>query len=145
MSQQVRFGDWRFYPDSYVLERGGEPVVLEPRVARLLEHFLANPGELLTHQQLVVAVWDGRVVSVDAIRRAVSSLRHVLAADGSDRYITTVLKKGYIAQFPPPTIIATEPPAGWRPLLPVPPALVIGLTLLALALLALGVWWSRAP
>ncbi|HEY7775374.1 MAG TPA: hypothetical protein VIC02_02440, partial [Kineobactrum sp.] len=75
---------------------------------------------------------------------AVSSLRHVLAADGSDSYITTVLKKGYIAHFPAPTIIATESPEGWRRLLPAPPALVIRLTLLALALLALWVWWSRA-
>ncbi|WP_162300064.1 winged helix-turn-helix domain-containing protein [Kineobactrum sediminis] len=144
MSQQVRFGDWSFCPDSYVLERSGVSVVLEPRVARLLECFLANPGELLTHQQLTIAVWDGRVVSVDAIRRAVSSLRHALAADGTDKCITTVLKRGYIAHFPPPTITAPQPPSGLHRLARARPVLLLGILLIVLVLVAFGAWMSRS-
>ena len=52
---------------------------------RLLEYLLLHPCETLSHDQLVEAVWDGRVVSDEAVRRAVSTLRHALAADGSDR------------------------------------------------------------
>lgn len=100
MARRVRFGAWSFYPDTRVLERHNESTVLEPRVAALLEYFLANPGELLSLDQLVKAVWQGRVVSDDAIRRAVSELRRALAADGTGKLITTVHKKGYVAALP---------------------------------------------
>ncbi|MFO7553290.1 MAG: winged helix-turn-helix domain-containing protein [Haliea sp.] len=94
MTRQVRFGDWHFCLDTGVLDRDGTALSLEPRVARLLEYFLDHPVELLSRDQLFAEVWEGRVVSDDAIRRAVSSLRHVLAADGSDKLITTVHRKG---------------------------------------------------
>jgi TolB-like protein/Flp pilus assembly protein TadD len=69
-------------------------------VASLLEYFLAHPDELLSHDQLIQTVWDGRVVSDDAVRHAVSTLRHTLAADGNQQWIETVHKKGYISRFP---------------------------------------------
>ncbi len=113
MTRQLSFGAWRFCPDSQILEREGESFHLEPRVASLLEYFLANPGEVLSHEQLVGVVWNDRVVSDDAIRRAVCSLRHALAADGTDQLITTVHKKGYLANLPPATVVparADSPP-----------------------------------
>ncbi|MFO7553289.1 MAG: winged helix-turn-helix domain-containing protein [Haliea sp.] len=117
MTRQLRFGAWMYCPDTRVLERDGGPVTLEPRVASLLEYFLANHGELLSRDQLVAEVWEGRVVSDDAIRRAVSALRHILAADGSDVLITTVHKKGYLANLPVPLPVAVEavPAAALRP------------------------------
>ena len=102
MTRQIRFGGWCFDPDIHLLAMGGERHVLEPRVSRLLEYLLEHPGETLSHDQLVDAVWDGRVVSDEAVRRAVSTLRHTLAVDGSDHCIHTVHKKGYVALFDPP-------------------------------------------
>ena len=101
MTRQIRFGGWCFDPDTHLLAMGEERHVLEPRVSRLLEFLLAHPGETLSHDQLVDAVWDGRVVSDEAVRRAVSTLRHALAPDGSDHCIRTVHKKGYVALFEP--------------------------------------------
>ncbi|MBK7521979.1 MAG: winged helix-turn-helix domain-containing protein [Gammaproteobacteria bacterium] len=102
MTRQIRFGDWCFQPDTHMLAIGELQNVLEPKVARLLEYFLAHPDEVLSHDQLVNAVWDGRVISDEAVRRGISSLRHALAADGSNGYIKTIHKKGYLADFPPP-------------------------------------------
>ena len=99
MARQIRFGAWCFDPDTHLLAMGEERRVLEPRVSRLLEFLLAHPGETLSHDQLVDAVWDGRVVSDEAVRRAVSTLRHALAPDGSDHCIRTVHKRGYVALF----------------------------------------------
>ncbi|HQY70245.1 MAG TPA: winged helix-turn-helix domain-containing protein, partial [Pseudomonadales bacterium] len=99
MTRQIRFGGWCFDPDTHLLTMGEERRMLEPRVSRLLEFLLAHPGETLSHDQLVDAVWDGRVVSDEAVRRAVSTLRHALAPDGSDHCIRTVHKKGYVALF----------------------------------------------
>lgn len=101
MSRLILFGDWQFRPDTQSLSRDGSSEMLEPRVARLLEHFLAHPGEVQTHDDLIDAVWDGRVVSNEAVRRAVSSLRHALDNGGDEHPIRTIHRKGYVAELPP--------------------------------------------
>jgi len=119
MAQVSRFGDWVWDPDTLELRNGAHIVTLEPRVGRLLDYMLDHPGELLTHDRLVEAVWDGRVVSNEAVRRAVFGLRQALAVDGSDTCIRTIHKKGYMANFPRPSasrVTAGEAvPDGSRP------------------------------
>ena len=97
--RQLRFGDWVFEPGACSLVRGEERVVLEPLVSDLLEFFLMHPEEVHTHDRLVAEVWHGRVVSDEAVRRAVSVLRR--AANGAfSTCIRTVYKRGYRASFP---------------------------------------------
>jgi len=108
MMHPIRFGDWVWTPDTLELRFGSRVVTLEPRVARLLEFLLDHPGELLTHDRLVEAVWDGRIVSNEAVRRAIFALRQALAAEGCASFIRTVHKKGYIAEFPPYVVEARE-------------------------------------
>ena len=103
MAEDTHFQHWRFNPDTRALFDGTQTVTLEPRVASLLEYFLAHPDELLSHNQLVEAVWDGRVVSDDAVRHAVSVLRHALG-DDHQQWIETVHKKGYISRFASPEV-----------------------------------------
>ena len=98
--QAIRFGDWAWDPNTLELRKGDYVAPLEPRVARLLEYLVAHPGELLSHDQIVDAVWDGRIVSDEAVRRAVFNLRRALAAGGAGDYIRTIHKKGYVAAFP---------------------------------------------
>lgn len=102
MTRQIRFGDWFFDPDSHQLECGNYRTTLEPRVARLLEFFVARQGQLITPDELVDAVWDGRVVSDEAVRKGVSALRRALAGGDAGDFIKTVHKRGYISQFPDP-------------------------------------------
>lgn len=102
MAQSIQFGGWYFDPDSNRLVSRTTEFKLQPRVARLLEYFLNHSDEVLSHDHLINAVWEGRIVSDDAVRRAVSSLRHALAVDGSDRFIKTITRKGYRAHFPVP-------------------------------------------
>lgn len=97
--RQLCFGEWVFEPDTCVLRRGTKIAMLEPRVADLLEFFLEHPGEVHTHDRLVECVWQGQVVSDEAVRRAVSMLRR--AADGAlASCIRTIYKRGYLATFP---------------------------------------------
>src|SRR5262245_64827439 len=63
---------------------------------------LEHPGELLSHDRLIEAVWDGRVVSDEAVRRAISALRRLLGTRDGSGIVRTIHKKGYIALFPPP-------------------------------------------
>ncbi len=97
--RQICFGDWVFEPGTCSLARGAERDVLEPRVSDLLEFFLLNPDEVHSHDRLVDIVWQGHVVSDEAVRRAVSVLRR--AANGAlSPFIRTIYKRGYLASFP---------------------------------------------
>lgn len=108
MTGSVRFDGWVWNPNTLELRNGSHVAILEPRVAQLFEYLIAHPGELLSRDHLVDAVWDGRVVSDEAVRRAVFNLRQALAAGGADSYIRTVHKKGYVASFPKPVAVDQE-------------------------------------
>jgi TolB-like protein/DNA-binding winged helix-turn-helix (wHTH) protein/Flp pilus assembly protein TadD len=116
----LRFGDWVWNPNTLELRSGSQVVTLEPRVARLLEFLLNHPGELLTHDRLVEAVWGGRVVSNEAVRHAVFTLRQALATGDGAGLIRTIHKRGYIAEFP--SSVVEETRSGTGPAVTIPGA-----------------------
>ncbi len=71
-------------------------VELEPRVNHLLHFLVEQQGKVVTRDSLITNVW-GRIVSDDALNRAISILRRSLA--GKSRlhkgYIKTLPKRGY--------------------------------------------------
>jgi DNA-binding winged helix-turn-helix (wHTH) protein len=97
--RKLHFSAFVFEPDTCVLRRGDDRWELEPRVADLLEFFLAYPDEVHSHDQLVAQVWRGQVVSDEAVRRGISVLRHVGEGALKD-CIKTIYKRGYLAHFP---------------------------------------------
>lgn len=97
--RQLHFSGFVFEPDTCVLVRGEDRWELEPRVADLLEFFLSCPDEVHSHDQLVAQVWRGQVVSDEAVRRAISVLRHV-GGGALKGCIKTIYKRGYLAHFP---------------------------------------------
>lgn len=115
MSHQIRFGNWSFDPDTHSLWCGSHFSTLEPRIARLLEFFVARQDELVTHDDLVEAIWYGRVVSDETVRKGVSTLRRALARGGGKAYIKTVYKRGYMAHFPPAEPVMSPTHATRRP------------------------------
>jgi TolB-like protein/DNA-binding winged helix-turn-helix (wHTH) protein len=108
MMGSIRLGDWVWDPNTLELRNGSRISTLEPRVAQLFEFLIAHPGEVLSHDRLVEAVWDGRIVSDEAVRRAVFNLRQALDVGSADSYIRTIHKKGYIASFPEPLVVTEE-------------------------------------
>ena len=96
------FGQWRFDPDTGDLFDGAETVRLEPRVARLLDYFLAHQDTLISRDELMTAVWDDRIVSDHAVNRCISILRQILSPDDRNACIETVVRRGFISHFPPP-------------------------------------------
>ena len=89
-----RFGDSEL--DEFRLEilHLGEVVPLEAKALELLRQFVRHPGEVLTKDELMEAVWPGRVLSESVLARAVSLLRKALA-DSSQTLIRTVHGYGY--------------------------------------------------
>ncbi len=77
------------------LRAGGAPVPLEPRVYALLCLLVEQRERLVSRDELVEKIWDGRVVSEAAIATCVKSARRALGDDGrTQRYIRTVHGRG---------------------------------------------------
>lgn len=80
-------------------KRDQQTVTLEPRVLSLILYFHSQRNRLVTRDELIEHVWQGKVVSENAINRAVSQLRKILnRADQKSTSIETVSRKGYILQ-----------------------------------------------
>ena len=103
------FGHWRYEADSGDLYDGQTTIRLEPQVGKLLEHFLSHQGRVVSREELIADVWRGRVVSDDAINRCVSILRQTLSPNDKQAYIETVVRKGYLAHFPTPSVVSAQP------------------------------------
>ncbi|WP_091991915.1 winged helix-turn-helix domain-containing protein [Pseudoalteromonas denitrificans] len=69
---------------------------LEPKVNLLLQALIKANGDIVSREQLIEQVWQGRIVGDGAINRTVSLLRqHLSALDSHNDFIITVPKAGY--------------------------------------------------
>jgi DNA-binding winged helix-turn-helix (wHTH) protein len=93
---RLRFGTITFVPAERVLLRDGQPVALTPKAFDLLAFLVANPGRLLTKDELLQAVWPDTIVEESNLAYHVFAIRKALGdtAD-ADQYIETVPKCGY--------------------------------------------------
>jgi DNA-binding winged helix-turn-helix (wHTH) protein len=89
-------GPWTVEPDRLRICRDGQRIVLQPRVMGLLQHLAARHGEVVNHEELVRAVWEGRVVEDGAVYQTLAKLRKALGDDAHQpRYVETIPTKGY--------------------------------------------------
>jgi TolB-like protein len=96
------------------LRAGGTTVSLEPQVFALLALLLENRERLVSKDELIEKVWDGRVVSDAAVASRVKSARRALGDDGkSQQFIKTIHGQGYrfVAQVKAFRSAATTPVA----------------------------------
>lgn len=78
------------------LRRDGAPIPLRPKTIATLRYLAERPGELVTKQALLDAVWSGVSVSEDVVRVSVGELRAVFGDErASPRFIETVSRRGY--------------------------------------------------
>jgi len=76
------------------LFRDGVLLHLEPKPLNLLMYLLRRPGELVTKDELIEAVWSGRVVTDNVVARCVTKLREVFGEEGQ-ALVKTVHGYGY--------------------------------------------------
>ncbi|TPE52680.1 alpha/beta fold hydrolase [Amaricoccus solimangrovi] len=78
------------------LRASGMPVRVEPKVLDLLIQLIERRDRVVSKDDLVEAVWQGRCVSDAAISSAVSAARRVLGDDGhGQRYVRTMHGRGF--------------------------------------------------
>ena len=93
----VRFGEVCIDLARRVVERAGEPLHLTPIEYRLLTHLAAQPDRVITHRQLLQAVWGpGHTEDTHYVRVHMANLRKKVEADASmPRHLVTEAGIGY--------------------------------------------------
>ena len=94
---QLRFGVVHLDLVRRVVEREGVPLHLTPIEYRLLTCLAAQPDRVVTHQQLLKAVWGpGHAQDTHYVRVHMANLRKKIEADASaPRHLLTELGIGY--------------------------------------------------
>lgn len=136
-----RFGEHRFDTEKFELTSGGAVVPLEPQVFALLRLLIENRDRLVSKDEIIEKIWNGRIVSEAAISSRIKSARQAIGDDGeAQRLIRTLPKVGFrfVGEVEPlaepvPAAAATsrpEPPddaePSSRPSIAVLPLWVIG-------------------
>lgn len=88
--------------DGYVLDvarrelrRGMELIAVEPQVFDLLLHLAQNPDRVIGRDELLRAVWNGRIVSDSAVTNRITAARRAIGDSGeAQRLIRTVPRRG---------------------------------------------------
>jgi len=114
-ARPFRIGDWRVDPALDEISRRDKRIKLEPRMMRLLCRLAAQPGEVVSLNDLLDHVWPGVVVSQSSVYQAVANLRRQLEDDDDEpKYIATVPRKGYRLVAAVSAKEAAAPAAGSR-------------------------------
>jgi TolB-like protein len=89
------FGDHRLDIHRRELYRGIELIGLEPKVFDLLAFLIQHRNRVVSKDDLLQAVWGGRIVSESALTTRINAVRRALGDDGAaQRLIRTFTRKG---------------------------------------------------
>jgi TolB-like protein/Tfp pilus assembly protein PilF len=96
-SADVRFAfeDYFLDADRRELKRGSELIAVGPKVFDLLLFLVQNPDHVVTRDDLLQAVWKGRIVSESTLTSHINAVRKAIGDTGKEqRLIRTVSRKG---------------------------------------------------
>ncbi|MGE8064786.1 winged helix-turn-helix domain-containing tetratricopeptide repeat protein [Pseudomonas sp. NPDC089569] len=93
---QFAFDDFVLDQDRRELTLRGQVVAVSPQVFDLLLLFVSNPDRVVSKDDLLQAVWSGRVVSESTITSHINAVRKAIGDTGEEqRLVRTVARKGY--------------------------------------------------
>jgi predicted ATPase/DNA-binding winged helix-turn-helix (wHTH) protein len=91
-----QFAAFRLDTANECLWHDGVQIALPPRPFMVLRYLVENPGRLITHDELLDALWPETYVQPQVLRTYMLDLRKVLGDDaGQPRFIQTLPKRGY--------------------------------------------------
>lgn len=89
------FGDLSLDADRQELRRGVDLVRIEPQVLDLLFYLVRNRERVVSKDDLIAHVWNGRIVSDSTLTSRITAARKAIGDNGNDqRLIRTVARKG---------------------------------------------------
>jgi TolB-like protein len=135
---EFRFSDHTLDVERRELRRGPDPVAIEPQVFDLLVYLLRNRDHVVSKDDLIAAIWLGRIVSESTLTSRINAARRAIGDSGDEqRLIRTIARKGFrfvgeVQAHKPLDAAHATPTAGdssepSRPALPLPdrPAIAV--------------------
>src|SRR5499433_4190535 len=90
------FEDFALDTDRRELRRGHDVVAVEPQVFDLLTYLIRNRDRVVSKDDLMAAVWNGRIVSESTLSGRINAARGALGDSGEQqRLIRTFPRKGF--------------------------------------------------
>jgi TolB-like protein len=90
------FGNFALDTDRRELRRGADMVLTSPQVFDLLEYLIRNRERVVSKDDLVSAIWKGRIVSDAALTTRLNAARSVIGDSGEEqRLIKTLPRRGF--------------------------------------------------
>jgi DNA-binding winged helix-turn-helix (wHTH) protein/pimeloyl-ACP methyl ester carboxylesterase len=91
-----RFGDYSLDAGRRELRQGPALVAVEPQVFDLLLHLVQNRDRVVSKDDLLEAVWSGRVVSDSTLTSRINAARRAIGDNGArQEKIRTISRKGF--------------------------------------------------
>ena len=91
-----RFATFELDTSKAELRENGAPRPVEPQVFALLTLLVENRERLVSRDEILDKIWDGRIVSDAALASRIKSARQALGDDGqSQRFIRTIHGQGF--------------------------------------------------
>jgi TolB-like protein len=109
------------------LRCGGELIAVEPQVFDVLHYLIDHRDRVVSNDDLIEAVWQGRIVSEATVSTRMNAVRRAIGDSGErQQFIRTIARKGYrfvgdvAAQDGPPPTATAEKIDGATATLPLP-------------------------
>src|SRR5688500_5671960 len=96
MASDYHFGPFRLELGNERLWQGPEEVILRPKSFAVLQYLVAQPGRLVTREEVLQAVWPGITVSDAVLTVCIGEIRRALQdSHQAPQFIETVHRRGY--------------------------------------------------
>ena len=122
------FEEYAFDTDRRELHRGADVVSVAPQVFDLLDYLIRNRERVVSKDDLINAIWNGRIVSDAALTTRLNAARTAIGDSGEEqRLIKTLPRKGFRfvgpvreAQRPASAAVTDNPAEPPKPALTLP-------------------------
>ena len=90
------FGDMVLDAERRELRSGSELIPIEPQVFDILDFLIRNRDRVVSKDDLLTAIWGGRLVSDSAIAARINAARRAVGDSGEQQHwIRTIARKGF--------------------------------------------------
>ena len=93
---KYRFSNFEIDLSQHELRREGVSVHIEPQVFDVIVHLVRNHDRVVSKDELIDTVWNGRAISEAAFSSRINGARRVLGDNGTDQlFIRTLHRRGF--------------------------------------------------
>jgi DNA-binding winged helix-turn-helix (wHTH) protein len=90
------FEEYAFDTDRRELHRGADVVSMAPQLFDLLDYLIRNRERVVSKDDLINAIWNGRIVSDAALTTRLNAVRSAIGDSGEEQRLIKILpRKGF--------------------------------------------------